>query len=58
MLLLAAKKAGDAILEVYGSDFSVEQKEDRSPLTLADRRAHEIIVGHLNSGGQTCLCRF
>lgn len=41
--VIAAKKAGDAVLEVYGSAFSVEQKEDRSPLTLADRRSHEII---------------
>lgn len=47
--VLAAKKAGDAILEVYGSDFSVEQKEDRSPLTLADRSSHEIIAGQLKS---------
>lgn len=47
--VFAAKKAGDAILEVYGSDFSVEQKEDRSPLTLADRRSHEIIAGHLQT---------
>lgn len=47
--VLAAKKAGDAILEVYGSGFTVEQKEDRSPLTLADRRSHEIIAGMLKS---------
>jgi 3'(2'), 5'-bisphosphate nucleotidase len=47
--ITAAKKAGDAILEVYGSGFSVEQKEDKSPLTLADRRSHEIISHHLGS---------
>lgn len=41
--LLSAKKAGDAILEVYRSAFAVEMKEDRSPLTLADKRSHEII---------------
>jgi len=45
----AAKKAGDAILEVYGSGFSVEQKEDKSPLTLADRRSHEVISHHLRT---------
>jgi 3'(2'), 5'-bisphosphate nucleotidase len=45
--VLAAKKAGEAIMEVYGSSFSVEHKEDHSPLTLADRRAHESIADHL-----------
>jgi 3'(2'), 5'-bisphosphate nucleotidase len=47
--VVAAKKAGDAIIEVYGSSFNVEQKEDRSPLTLADRRSHEIISGRLQA---------
>ncbi|MBT3879188.1 MAG: 3'(2'),5'-bisphosphate nucleotidase CysQ [Candidatus Scalindua sp.] len=42
--ILAAKRAGEAILEVYGSDFAVEQKDDKSPLTLADTRSHEIIA--------------
>lgn len=45
--LLAARHAGKAILEVYGSDFTVEQKDDRSPLTLADKRSHEIIMKDL-----------
>jgi 3'(2'), 5'-bisphosphate nucleotidase len=48
-VLFAAKKAGEAILEVYNSDFNVEQKVDKSPLTLADKRSHEIIFHHLNS---------
>lgn len=47
--LIAAKKAGDAILEIYGGDFSVEHKEDRSPLTQADKRSHEIITRVLSS---------
>jgi len=42
--LPAAKRAGEAILDVYGSDFEVEQKDDKSPLTLADKRSHEIIM--------------
>ena len=46
-LLSIAAEAGKAILEVYGSDFAVEQKDDRSPLTLADRRSHEVIAGRL-----------
>lgn len=43
----AALQAGDAILEVYDSEFAVEHKEDRSPLTLADKRSHEIIATNL-----------
>jgi len=42
--LPVAKRAGEAILDVYGSDFAVEQKDDKSPLTLADKRSHEIIM--------------
>jgi 3'(2'), 5'-bisphosphate nucleotidase len=45
--LRAAKKAGEAIMEIYGSSFSVELKDDGSPLTLADKRSHEIIAGRL-----------
>ena len=44
-----AKKAGKAILEIYGTDFEVEQKEDASPLTLADRRSHQIIAAGLQA---------
>lgn len=52
-LLLAAIQAsieaGQAILEVYHSnDFQVNLKSDKTPLTLADRRAHEVIKKHLS----------
>ena len=40
--------AGQAILDVYHSDFSVEYKTDSSPLTLADRNSHEVIVKYLS----------
>ena len=40
-------KGGDAIMNVYGSSFCVEHKEDNSPLTLADRRCNEIIEQEL-----------
>lgn len=53
--VVAAKKAGDAIMEVYASDFSVELKEDKSPLTLADRRSHDIISRHLLTSGSSPL---
>jgi len=45
--LRAAKAAGDAILTVYHGEFEVEYKEDHSPLTMADRRAHTVIKEHL-----------
>ncbi|HYR01702.1 MAG TPA: 3'(2'),5'-bisphosphate nucleotidase CysQ [Syntrophobacteria bacterium] len=45
--LRAAKAAGDAILTVYRGEFDVEYKEDHSPLTVADRRAHTVIREHL-----------
>ena len=40
----AALKAGKAILEVYNSEFAVEHKDDKSPLTEADKRSHLSIV--------------
>lgn len=39
-----ARKAGAAIMEIYGREFTIEQKEDKSPLTEADAAAHHIIV--------------
>ena len=39
-----AKKAGDAIMEIYKEDFEVEFKEDNSPLTKADKLSHQIIA--------------
>lgn len=38
-----ARRAGDAILDVYSGDFSVTRKEDDSPLTRADLASHVII---------------
>jgi len=44
----ASLKAGQAILEVYhAEERGVELKEDDSPLTLADRNAHEVIMSFL-----------
>lgn len=46
----AAVKAGQRILEIYNdpnSDFEVERKADNSPLTIADRAAHCVIVSSL-----------
>lgn len=46
-LVRIAREAGETILDVYDSDFAVEHKEDESPLTEADRRAHQCIVDGL-----------
>jgi 3'(2'), 5'-bisphosphate nucleotidase len=51
----AAVDAGNAILEVYHSDFTVTKKADQSPLTLADMRSHEIIVNALSTFGLPIL---
>lgn len=52
----AALEAGEAILEIYTSgDFGVEMKSDQSPLTLADKAAHAIIVTHLQQTGLPLL---
>ncbi|HEY9183074.1 MAG TPA: 3'(2'),5'-bisphosphate nucleotidase CysQ [Gammaproteobacteria bacterium] len=48
-----ARTAGHAILEVYRTDFAVARKSDDSPLTEADRAAHEIIVRGLARLGDT-----
>jgi 3'(2'), 5'-bisphosphate nucleotidase len=49
--ILAAVDAGKEILAVYGTDFDVDIKADKSPLTLADRRSHEIIMAALKESG-------
>ena len=43
-VLKIALKAGKEILQVYEKDFSVEYKEDNSPLTLADRQSNVVIT--------------
>lgn len=46
-----ARRAGQAILEIYNQeeDFEVENKEDDSPLTKADRKANQIICEGLEA---------
>jgi len=43
------REAGKAILEVYDTEFEVEQKTDHSPLTVADTRSHRIIADSLRA---------
>ncbi len=43
-LINIVKAAGSAILEVYNTDFGVENKADESPLTQADLASHKVII--------------
>ena len=43
----AAVEGGNAIMEVYATDFDVEVKGDNSPLTQADKNANDIINAYL-----------
>lgn len=43
----ACLEAGKAIMQVYDTAFNVEFKEDKSPLTEADKRANDIINSYL-----------
>jgi len=52
LALNAGKKAGDAILQVYKKDhFDTILKEDKSPVTEADLKAHRIIEDILQQSG-------
>lgn len=53
--IAAALAAGEQIMEVYGSAFDVELKDDRSPLTEADKRAHLAIAKVLERSGLPVL---
>ena len=46
-VIALAEKAGQAILQVYSSDFEVQSKDDESPLTQADLASHHCIVAGL-----------
>ncbi|MDX5326366.1 MAG: 3'(2'),5'-bisphosphate nucleotidase CysQ [Bacteroidota bacterium] len=55
LLIIAVKAAvtgGKAIMEVYTSDdFETEIKSDNTPLTKADKQAHQAIMEHLEETG-------
>ena len=48
-LCALARQAGAAIMDVYQRDHQVEIKADASPLTVADRLSHEVIVAGLKT---------
>jgi len=47
-ILTIAEEAGKATLEIYNREFRIEEKEDRSPLTEADKKSNEIILDGLS----------
>ena len=52
LAIQTAVSAGKAILQIYGEEgIEVEHKPDESPLTLADKRSHEIISAALMETG-------
>jgi len=42
-----AREASAAIMQVYAGEFAVDTKQDNSPLTQADRAAHQVISAML-----------
>jgi 3'(2'), 5'-bisphosphate nucleotidase len=56
LAITAAEKASVGIMDVYESgDFQAEVKGDNSPLTIADKRAHGVIVDGLKASGLPVL---
>lgn len=48
-LLGIVRDAGQCVMEVYATDFEVTDKSDNSPVTLADRKADDLIVARLKA---------
>ena len=42
--ILAALDAGERIMTIYDSVIEVEYKDDKSPLTEADKQANDIMI--------------
>ncbi|MFL2859445.1 MAG: 3'(2'),5'-bisphosphate nucleotidase CysQ [Pontiellaceae bacterium] len=51
----AASNAGDAVLDIYNSEFDIKYKKDNSPLTHADIEANRIICNILSSSNYPIL---
>lgn len=47
ILLDAVYEASEKIISIYHTNFDVELKDDRSPVTLADKESSQIILKHL-----------
>jgi 3'(2'), 5'-bisphosphate nucleotidase len=47
-IVAIAKDAGDVIMEIYNKDFTIEYKDDKSPLTEADTKSNKVICAALS----------
>lgn len=48
-IIAIAHKAGNVIMEIYTKEFTVEYKDDNTPLTKADKNANAVIVEGLST---------
>lgn len=55
LAVAAAKEAGEALLSYHDQQLRVEVKGDGSPITLADRAAHTVIMARLMASGMTVV---
>ncbi|MBN1155694.1 3'(2'),5'-bisphosphate nucleotidase CysQ [candidate division KSB1 bacterium] len=54
-IVALSRLAGEQIMTVYKSvDFGIERKDDNSPLTIADKKANELITNHLRRNYPDC----
>lgn len=51
----AAIQASKAVMEIYAQDFTIERKDDDSPITKADLKSNQIIKQVLSSSGLPIL---
>ena len=49
LAIKASLSAGNEIMKVYKENFSYEIKEDLSPITIADKKANDIINKYLKA---------
>lgn len=48
-VIKVADEASDKVLKIYHSDFTVDYKDDKSPVTAADLASHDILVRGLRA---------
>lgn len=51
----AALKAGQKVMEIYKSDFTVSSKEEKEPFTEADTESEKIIIAEISRFGHPIL---
>jgi 3'(2'), 5'-bisphosphate nucleotidase len=51
-VIKVAEEASERVLHIYQSDFKVDYKEDKSPITAADVASHEVLVKGLRNISQ------